>query len=639
MQTSRAFDAVTRITLSIVFIICSIVAATASAMAVLSNDHKFWEPIECPQSCNCTIDDDGGAWLACDNATGVNQLAYPSQLLSSPGSGDSDTQQSGSFDLNDLDLKVNGKAEHHFRLTMTLSVKSLSVTHNSIEHLANDTLAYLPSLRHLDLSHNVLTSIESGAFSHQSASLSSLLLHHNPLRTLAAAVFWHLANLRVLDLSHCSLHRLDDSVFRDLVALEHLNLSANSFCHVTAVLFTPLTSLSTLNLARNPIVSVESAAFSHLHQLTALNLSQTGLQTLPDSLFDSLERLEILDLSHNAIVSIRLPAWRRNNSLLLALGDSGTLGDSKMATADVIVTNSTQRSPIGRQPTSENDNCSHVHAAQITSSDDEKLNSSGKKDTKASSDGGDAGQLKPEVLASRQRLQFGNGDNNEDTLTIEDLGYDSRLPYDPQMGWMTAAVLGVVLLGFIVAIIVDKVRHRLRARKDMRLQLRLEGAEQQHVHQPSSSSHLHPIEGLDDEDGVSDDYGDFDDVTGSAYRVLDAVTVMPSSQQQTSTLTYSADSAEDNASEFNDEVENDVKPREGQRCLIVVEGGRRYRVVEVHPRCPLHGHPTLSSMRKILQTTAAASQSLHTVVEVYPTPPTHGDVIMGDNDDVIQANF
>ena len=502
-------------------------------------------------------------------------------------------------------FEINAVKPDYFWLMTSAKIQSLNVAHNVISTLNNRSLAYLGYLTFIDLSYNNITEIESGAFQYVRTSLLYLYLHHNPLNNLKKNVFGDMTVLNILDLSYCELRNLDDAIFQDLIALKSLNLSSNSLCRISSQLLASLTKLVYLNLAQNPLVSIESAAFFHLRLLSTLNLSRTRLRFLPDDVFDALDNLVNLDLSYNVLTSIRLPPSRRNTSLLLELGNKA-INPSQVPNSkgDIILSPDRNKSDVYTiNAQNSKVNCSQV---QVHSLPDQTENQNSLTSNAPMSDiplktSEQTRQQKQQhqqlsryaVLESDEKLKvYGNMIHSIDTI-----GYDAKMPYNPNTGWMTAAVLGIVLMIFVIGILFDKLREKIRNQK-------------RRLAEERTANRLEELKGSDDGDaeGQNDDYDDEE-----CYYILNSVTVrekqsanaVPSDDDfsEQLSLTRGHVHEEDNFPVYEENGSHVMRETSAGIDLLIADGIHRYRIVEIDPLCPLHGH-----------------RRLETVVEVYPIP-------------------
>jgi Leucine-rich repeat (LRR) protein len=169
--------------------------------------------------------------------------------------------------------------------------------------------APLVSLRHLNLSHNRITELDSGLLADLTDSLESLDLTANQVGRLSAGQFRHMGRLAVLRLDHNRVTSLGQGVFHGLTAsLQLLSLSNNSlgFIHEEALL--PLASgLRVLRLSRNRLSALPTA-LEQLTGLEELDLSENELRRLNASdLLGAGSPLLVLRLSGNGLEDVSLP--------------------------------------------------------------------------------------------------------------------------------------------------------------------------------------------------------------------------------------------------------------------------------------------------------------------------------------------
>ena len=158
-----------------------------------------------------------------------------------------------------LEAPAEGESEEDVAGAVLRSgLTTLNVSHNKIAAL-QPLMPRHSALRHIDVSHNALTSLLGLANLPQ---LWTLNASHNALTTLSTAL--NFAPLRFLDLSHNDIRDIDG--LQQLKHLEQLDLSHNRIESLKGL--QQLTSLSTLNVASNAIHNVQE--FELLEPLRAL---------------------------------------------------------------------------------------------------------------------------------------------------------------------------------------------------------------------------------------------------------------------------------------------------------------------------------------------------------------------------------
>ncbi|KAK9892101.1 hypothetical protein WA026_018304 [Henosepilachna vigintioctopunctata] len=138
------------------------------------------------------------------------------------------------------------------------------------------TFPRMDSLRDLQLSHNLISSIKLGALEGLT-NLTALSLHHNQIDVIEDHAFIHLAMLLVLDLSHNRIVAVSGASLAHLNKLTDLNLSNNYLRALTADLISPLKSLNILKLNDNDISIIASDALRNITIIKQLSLSDNPL--------------------------------------------------------------------------------------------------------------------------------------------------------------------------------------------------------------------------------------------------------------------------------------------------------------------------------------------------------------------------
>ena len=170
----------------------------------------------------------------------------------------------------------------------------------------------LVGLRHLNLSHNRVTELDSGLLADLTERLETLDLTANQVGRLAAGQFRQLGGLVSLRLDNNRLASLGQGVFQGLTAnLEQLSLANNSLGYLHDEVLLPLANgLRVLRLGSNQLSAVP-LGLKHLTGLVELDLSNNQLREANNSdLLAAGSRLRILLLSGNVLEDVTLPPPR-----------------------------------------------------------------------------------------------------------------------------------------------------------------------------------------------------------------------------------------------------------------------------------------------------------------------------------------
>lgn len=190
----------------------------------------------------------------------------------------SDLENLGVLYLSRNKIRVLKKS--YFRTLTNLRV--LYLDQNVLTHVPSDVFyPYLISLEKLDLSTNMISSIESQAFS-DVVSLMTLKLGNNNLTSIKREHLKHLPRLEELDLRNNKIKVVERYTFADLLQLRTLELSYNEIWA----------------LPNNSFALEEAFRES---QLTTLGLSNNQIGTLPRDVFQGLKNLRNLMLQYNPL--------------------------------------------------------------------------------------------------------------------------------------------------------------------------------------------------------------------------------------------------------------------------------------------------------------------------------------------------
>lgn len=204
------------------------------------------------------------------------------------------------------------------------NIVTLDVTDNQIEVLPQNALATFTSLQTLDLTANLVRSVDFAL----PCTLESLVLSFNPELDLKSIWTRELPNLKQLKVTHCRIQRLPEEIPPWSRTLESLYLDGNHLIEIPAVLkhFSSLTELSlhgnkiekidnlnlpqplkTLNLAFNELVEFGSG--NHLN-VNLLCVQANLFRTFPENVLN-LEDLRTVLLSKcniEGVIDVVLPS-------------------------------------------------------------------------------------------------------------------------------------------------------------------------------------------------------------------------------------------------------------------------------------------------------------------------------------------
>ncbi|XP_053573317.1 leucine-rich repeat and immunoglobulin-like domain-containing nogo receptor-interacting protein 1 [Bombina bombina] len=202
-------------------------------------------------------------------------------------------------DCSPQDRSVLCHRKRHFSVPegVPTDTRLLDLSRNRIKILNQDEFSAFPYLEELELSENIVSTIEPGAFNGL-FNLRSLGLRNNRLKLIPLGVFTGLSNLTKLDISENKIVILLDDMFQDLYNLKSLEVGDNDLVYISHRAFRGLNSLEELSLEKCNLTSVPTEALSHLHGIISLRLRYLNIMVIRDYSFKRLNRLKVLEIAH-----------------------------------------------------------------------------------------------------------------------------------------------------------------------------------------------------------------------------------------------------------------------------------------------------------------------------------------------------
>lgn len=194
--------------------------------------------------------------------------------------------------------------------------------HPDMRKLPSDFLSNYKVVKFVDLSYSKLMGIEN--FAVNGKTLLEVNLRGNRITSLEGMIFNGAHSLRSIDLSHNVIKSIDEFTFSNLKSLEELNLSNNqieeldglyksntlksldlsfnklTFLFVPYDAFSDMLKLERINL-RNNSVGIDYGIFASNLNLKMIDLSYTGLTYFDLNILLSSKSIEELHLSGNGI--------------------------------------------------------------------------------------------------------------------------------------------------------------------------------------------------------------------------------------------------------------------------------------------------------------------------------------------------
>ncbi|XP_073953267.1 uncharacterized protein [Choristoneura fumiferana] len=199
-----------------------------------------------------------------------------------------------------IDLSQNAIESISLGAFSRTNLKQLNVSHNIIATLeVGDGPVGVSQITSIDLSHNAIKSIPNNYF-RQCPELLHLNLSHNSIESVDILTFEGITQLETLYISNNKISQLG-LYFARFVHLKELFLDNNNLSAIEEKNFNMMTTLDTLNISSNRLVSIDSSSFNLLVKLRNLNLSNNKIETIPKVLLEKNVLLSLLDLSYNSI--------------------------------------------------------------------------------------------------------------------------------------------------------------------------------------------------------------------------------------------------------------------------------------------------------------------------------------------------
>lgn len=209
-------------------------------------------------------------------------------------------------DLEEIDLPHNN--------IYTVGKVALSlhkIKHLNLEHNRLGTLDFMlpPSLESLDLSFNLISSIDHNSFSamknpvvlflnnnslenlplgvlNELESLKTAFIQHNHITSLRGDLFAPHKNLIEVDLSYNNISTIEETVFTSS-SIKFLNLTKNKIKYFN---FSLPESVTNLDISFNSVVEVAENCFLKTTNLTTLKINNNFLKNIPLGLFNAFNR-------------------------------------------------------------------------------------------------------------------------------------------------------------------------------------------------------------------------------------------------------------------------------------------------------------------------------------------------------------
>ena len=209
--------------------------------------------------------------------------------------------------LSILDLRANKITSWNSTfLANNQKLRHLDLSGNQIQSIDGNAFANLPNLRTLSIG-SLLTQVPVLASLGQ---LENLYLNKNEIKEVSTESFKSLVNLKDLDLSENLIGSIDFSMRPEkiLSKLERLNLKLNNISVIQDNAFSMLESLTDLNLAGNELEILQEKSIRPIDKMKRLEISFNKINKMEKKLFDGVDSLQLLsegNVCFNGTVIIR----------------------------------------------------------------------------------------------------------------------------------------------------------------------------------------------------------------------------------------------------------------------------------------------------------------------------------------------
>ncbi|XP_045485175.1 chaoptin [Pieris rapae] len=230
----------------------------------------------------------------------------------------------------------------------------LDISGNQISEVPADAFESIPSLSHLNMSHNLHMSVlPQNVFNHNDAllvvdisnvglkalpvnlfsknhNLERIYLANNNLQEISEGSFKNLKNLTHLDLSYNNIVTIRTPAFVNVMSIQYLSLKGNQLNAFKGEFFNTGTSLEVIDISDNQLSYLFPSSFKIHPRLREIILTNNKFNFFPSELISTLQYLELVDLSGNALKNVdeldfaRLPKLR---TILLARNELETVSE------------------------------------------------------------------------------------------------------------------------------------------------------------------------------------------------------------------------------------------------------------------------------------------------------------------------
>lgn len=212
-----------------------------------------------------------------------------------------EVQQSRSFKNltgNALDAAIIDEISQQMKSNQRIQLRSFGIS-----GITKNVLKNFSGIFSIDLRDNEIADIENESF-HENSKLEKIDLMGNRLTKISKKMLsGDFEDLQEINLSFNLLASIESGAFDKLSYLESIDLSSNCLRHLHSDIFKKNAELREVDLSDNDIGKIESDLFNSKTDLKLLDLSKNKLDSIPKLLMKNIKHL---DLSFNRITELDL---------------------------------------------------------------------------------------------------------------------------------------------------------------------------------------------------------------------------------------------------------------------------------------------------------------------------------------------
>ncbi|XP_033102387.1 toll-like receptor 13 [Anneissia japonica] len=178
---------------------------------------------------------------------------------------------------------------------------------NSISALSGYSFNTTPNLTFLDLSQNILISIDENAFAGLVRLQVLNIAVQKTIKKISRKWFNGLTQLTVGRLTFIKAEAIDDYAFSDNSDIEEIHLDSNVLKDIPSHLFQHLPKLKTIQLCCNLLTEIDGEPFFGSNHVEEIQLYSNSINKLNENAFKSMKNISLINLNDNQLSSDYIP--------------------------------------------------------------------------------------------------------------------------------------------------------------------------------------------------------------------------------------------------------------------------------------------------------------------------------------------